>query len=77
MRPSILASSISAILIIIVAIMLFNNYKSFDIYQIAILLSLISIYLGVHSIHHYYEEIYFDFNPLVGKWKINDDVVVK
>ena len=29
------------------------------------------------SIKFFASLIYFDFNPLVGKWKINDDVVVK
>ena len=33
-----------------------------------------AISFSMHGIQHYYEEIYFDYNPLVGKWKINDDV---
>ena len=74
MRPSILASSISALLIIVVLVIFCKDYKNLNTYQIAILLSLVSISLGIHSIHHYYEEIYFNFNPLVGKWTINDDV---
>ena len=74
MRISILVSSLSALLIFPILFIFYNDYRNLNSFQIAILISLISICLGIHGIHHYYEEIYFNFNPLVGKWAINDDV---
>lgn len=74
-RPSIIASSFSGLLILIA--ILFSIQKRNEIlqdsYKSIIILLLIAIGLGIHGLSHYYEEIYFDFNPLVGKWKINDE----
>ena len=42
-----------------------------------ILLLSFSIALGIHGIQHSIEEIYYDFNPLVNKWKVRDDVANK
>jgi hypothetical protein len=73
-RPSIIISSLSGLLIIISIAFSIGKRDEFlkDSFKILILLLLIAIGLGIHSMSHYYEEIYFDFNPLVGKWKIND-----
>ena len=60
---------------LLIAIMLYIlNYKSLDNINKIIILLLIIIVLGIHGIQHSIEEIYYDFNPLAGKWKINDDV---
>lgn len=69
-RPSFIASGISGT-IILIAFILFFIYlknKNEDTYKLIVLLSLIGIGFGVHGISHSYEEIYFDFNPFIGKW---------
>jgi len=35
---------------------------------------LISIAFGIHALLHHYEEIYYNFNPLNGKWHIYDEI---
>lgn len=72
MRPSFINSLITGILLTISTIMFIYNYEAFDTSTTLILLFLMTIAFGVHSIEHYFEEIYFDFNPLVNKWAIND-----
>ena len=37
------------------------------------LLFIIGIAYGIHGIQHAYEELYFDFNPLIGKWIPKDE----
>ena len=76
MRPSFLANVFSGILILISFIILFK-YNFTDVYKNMILLLVFSIALGIHGIQHSIEEIYYDFNPLVNKWKIRDDAVNK
>jgi hypothetical protein len=76
MRPSFLANIFSGILILISFIILFK-YNFTDVYKNMILLLVFSIALGIHGIQHSIEEIYYDFNPLVNKWKVRDDAVNK
>jgi hypothetical protein len=78
-RPSFIASALSGIIIFIALILFFVNYKNItkDPYKVIILLVLIGICFGVHAICHYYEEIYYDFNPLIGYWSGKDSPSVK
>lgn len=73
-RPSMIASSLSGLLILIASLFYLTKINEFsqDSFKNIIVLLLIAIGLGIHSISHYYEEIYFDFNPFAGKWKIRD-----
>lgn len=50
----------------------FKNYKNINALKIGELLILISIAFGIHALGHYMEEIYFNFNPLIGNWKIHN-----
>ena len=65
MRPSFISSVISAI-IFIVALLYFiivkHNIK--DDHNHIIILFLLAIVIGLHSLHHYIEEIYYNYNPL-------------
>ena len=65
---------LSGLLILIASLFYLTKINEFsqDSFKTIIVLLLISIGLGIHSISHYYEEIYFDFNPFAGKWKIRD-----
>lgn len=70
MRPSFIATGISAILIIIAIIwfiMKWNNMSDFEKINIFVL---ICIFIAIHAIAHYIEEIYYGFNPLIGKWQV-------
>ena len=75
-RPSFIASALSGTIIFIAFILFCINFKSIskNPYEFIVILSLIGIGFGVHSVSHYYEEIYYDFNPLDGKWKIRDNI---
>ena len=73
MRPSFLANVFSGILILISLILLLK-YKFDDTYKNIIILLAFASALGIHGIQHAIEEIYYDFNPLVNKWKVQDDV---
>ena len=73
MRPSFLAHAFNGLTLFIALILFGINYKQFDIQSLIKILLLISIATGIHGLTHHYEEIYYDFNPLVGKWNIRDN----
>jgi len=75
MRPSFLASTLSGIIIFISIILFVINYKflSNDNKYFINTLILLSIALGIHALCHYFEEIYFNFNPFTGRWKPKDE----
>ena len=76
MRPSFISASIGAIFMTIALFFFIKNLRSdfsFDPSSLIIILLLFSLAFGMHGISHSIEEIYFDFNPLVGKWKLNDE----
>lgn len=77
MRPSFILSAISGTIILIATIMFIINIKtvSSNINTFIELLLLIGIGFGLHCISHYYEEIYFNFNPLTNNWNVNDKPV--
>ena len=74
MRPSFIISRISGIVILIATILFIVNIKSIskDTIKLIQLLLLLAIGLGNHAITHYYEELYFNFNPLTNNWAIYD-----
>lgn len=74
MRISFILAGVSGTIVLIALIMTLFNIKNINTQSLIIILLLLSIGLGIHGIQHSNEEIYYDFNPLVGKWKINDDV---
>ena len=73
MRPSFLAASLSGLVLLYATILLICDYKELSKDNFIIILFLMALGYGVHGIQHSYEEIYYDFNPFVGKWKISDD----
>lgn len=74
MRPSFIVSALSGTIIFIAAILFLINIKTIskDTNVFIGLLFLLGISFAIHGISHYYEEIYFNFNPLTNNWKIND-----
>ena len=74
-RPSFIASAVSGTIILIANLIAIVNLSvlSKDSFKLISVLLLIGIGFGIHGICHYYEEIYFNFNPLVGKWIPDDD----
>ena len=77
MRPSFLGAGLSTIIATIATILFLMNYKTMSNKNIIKILLLISIAFGIHAQSHYYEEIYYDYNPLVGKWKVYDETHIK
>jgi hypothetical protein len=73
MRPSFLAATFGGILLTIATIMYLLNYKSLSAESHMNTLFLMSAGWTLHALLHHYEEIYYDFNPLVGKWKVRDN----
>ena len=74
MRPSFIISRFSGIIILIATILFILNIKAIskDTIKLIQILLLFAIGLGNHAISHYYEEIYFNFNPLTNNWTIYD-----
>ena len=74
MRPSFIISVLSGIIIFIAIILFILNFKvlTMNTPKFIELLVLIGIAFGLHGISHYYEEIYFNFNPLTNNWIIYD-----
>ena len=75
MRPSFIASAISGMLIFVSLVLFVIHFKDMknDSFKVILLLTLLGIGFGIHGISHVYEEVYFGFNPLIGKWKVNDE----
>ena len=75
MRPSFIIGMLSGLLIFVSIIIAIINYNiiSKDITTSLVVLLMFSITIGIHGIHHVYEELYFNFNPLKGKWIPNDE----
>lgn len=76
MRPSFFGHVINGFLILIAVVLFFQNYKTISPESMIEFALLFSIAFGIHSIIHFYEEIYYDFNPFGNKWKIRDDAVL-
>lgn len=76
MYPSYLGLGVSGTLIFLVVVVLIYNMFSqngitrmdLGIYNSLVLLTLLSIAVGIHSLGHAYSEVNFGFNPLEGKW---------
>lgn len=72
MRSS-FVSFIACLLLTLFATVLFIvYYKEMDMATIIQLLFLMAIAWGIHTIHHYYEEVYYGYDLLQNKWKVND-----
>ena len=76
MRPSFILTTANTIITIVSVIWLFFQWKNLDGDKEKLeFLVMIGLLIGATSILLYMEEIHFDFNPLIGKTKINDNVV--
>lgn len=75
MRPSFLISIISGLVFLyaMIIFILYRNEISDQDFKYVTILILISMFLGIHSLNHANEEIYFNFNPFAGKWKPDDE----
>lgn len=76
MRPSFIGHAINGFLILVALILFLQNYKTLTIESLIEFALLFSIAFGIHAITHHYEEIYYDFNPFAGKWKLRDNAVL-
>jgi hypothetical protein len=75
MRPSFLASNISGLIIFTALVLAIANRELLmtNSYNLIMMLLTMGIALAAHAMCHYYEEIYYDYNPLIGKWKVQDE----
>jgi len=76
MRPSFLGFFANAIIMtIIIFLIILEIYKNkIDSITLIYLLAVLSVVLSLHTLHHYIEETVFHFNPLRGKWKVEDEI---
>ena len=74
MRPSFIISAFSGTIILIATILFFINIRTISKNPsvLIVIMFLLGIAFAIHGISHYYEEIYFNFNPLTNDWKVND-----
>lgn len=68
MRPSFLAAGINGLTMLIVIILVVIYWKSLSDYERIIVMSLLSLQIGIHALLHHMEEIHYNYNPLEGKW---------
>ncbi len=75
MRPSFLGFITNAIIMSIIIVLIISEFytKKIDSITSIYLLAVLSIVISLHTNHHYIEEIVFNFNPLRGKWKVEDE----
>jgi hypothetical protein len=79
MRVSFLASNISGLIIFIAFVLALTNRELFmtNSYNLIMVLLTMGMALATHAMCHYYEEIYYDYNPFSGKWQVKDEPVKK
>jgi hypothetical protein len=68
MRPSFIGQAFNGLLMLATLIYAFVYWKVLSNYEQIVVISLLSIQIGLHSVLHHIEEIYYNFNPLEGKW---------
>ena len=70
MRPSFLGLAIGGLLLGIAAVVAAIHYRRLGLFPAIYILLLASIAVSTHSILHFYEEVVYEWNPLVGKWRM-------
>ena len=77
MRPSFIAQGMGGLFCFVAFMILFSGLCKGSINlnktQLVGILLLLSIAISIHGLQHMAEEIYYDYNPLVGKWNVNDE----
>jgi len=68
MRPSFIASGINGSIMLVVTILTIIYWGQLSDYEKIIIMSLLGIQIGIHALLHHVEEIYYNYNPLEGKW---------
>ena len=71
MRPSFIGLFATGILNLASVILFLFNYKKFTSIQLLGVILLFSISIGIHSLLHGHQEVYYGFNPLEGKLAFN------
>lgn len=69
MRPSIIAQSISGLIILIAVFLIYKNYNEITIKELIQMLMLIAIGIALHGVGHTFEEVLYDYNPFKMKNK--------
>lgn len=80
MRTSFISHQIHAIIsilttILVIYLLIYRKREEIDSYELANLLLLLSVSWGIHTLVHFYEEKVYNFDPLAGKWKVNNEPV--
>lgn len=72
MRASVVISALSGIIILYVLFVFVFILQANNTVEKLNILLLLSIALGIHAIQHSTDELYYDFNPLAGKFELRD-----
>lgn len=70
MRPSFLGLVLGGLLIGLAAVAVVIHYRKLGLLPVIYILLLASIAISAHSVLHFYEEVVYNWNPLVGKWRV-------
>jgi hypothetical protein len=68
MRPSFLGHVLNGITLFIAIIYFYIQRDKLSTENIIIIITLLSIAIGIHSMLHHVEEIVYGFNPLEGQY---------
>lgn len=72
MRLSFVFTCINAFFIVIGTLLYIINFKKLDANQMVQYVFLMAIAWGSQGIMQYYQEIYYNFDPLIGSWKVHN-----
>ena len=75
MRPSFLGFMANALIMTVILILVTLEFLKGKVDSLTsiYLLAILSVVIGIHSLHHYIEEIVYGFNPLRGRWTVRDE----
>lgn len=68
MRPSFLGLILTGLLNLLAIILVAVNFNAISPVMFIQVILLFCISIGIHSMLHFHEELYYGFNPLEGRW---------
>jgi disulfide bond formation protein DsbB len=71
-KPSFLAQILNAAFLMAAIYVFAVSYQQLSNSNIIIILLLMSLAFGIHGLMHAVDEIYYGYNPLEGKWSMDE-----
>lgn len=73
MRPSFLGLILTGLLNLVAVILVAVNFNAIPAVMFIKIILLFCISIGIHSMLHFQEELYYGFNPLEGRWSADGE----